>query len=155
VLSGRLRGRSTLIQLRRGIIAEVAVGAAILAASGILIAQPPGKVSLAAQRAKPKHATVQLTAQARAEVAVTPGTKGPVQVTITLTGNITPISVTATASLPADRLGPIPLSLQAAGPKTYTASDVILPASGDWEITLTVKTSEFDATTAVARLHLS
>ncbi len=131
------------------------MGAAVLAVSGVLIAQPPGKVSLAALRAKPAHATVTVTNTAQAQVDVTPGTAGPVQVTVTLTGNITPINVSASASLPSRQLGPIPMTLQAVGPKTYTASDVVLPSSGRWEISVTVKTSEFDSTTAVARLRVS
>jgi len=155
VLASRMRGRGTLLRLRRGLVVEVAVGAALLAASGILIAQPPGKVSLAAQRAKPKHATVTVTNKAQAQVDVTPGTAGPVQVTVTLTGEIAPINVSASASLPARQLGPIPMTLQVVGPKTYTASDVVLPSSGRWEISVTVKTSEFDSTTAVARLRVS
>jgi copper transport protein len=155
VLASRMHGRGTLLRLRRGLVVEVVVGAALLAASGILISQPPGKVSLAALRAKPKHATVTVTNTAQAQVDVTPGTAGPVQVTVTLTGNITPIDVSASASLPSRQLGPIPMALQAIGPKTYTASDVVLPSPGRWEISVTVKTSEFDSTTAVARLPVS
>jgi copper transport protein len=155
VLSRRADGVNTLTRLRRGLVTEVAVGAVVLAASGVLIAQPPGKVALAAQRAKPQTADIAVTATARAQVVVTPGARGPVQITVTLTGDITPIGVTAAASLPAQNLGPIAVPLQAAGPKTYTAGDVDLPSSGTWEISLTVKTSEFDSTNAVARLHIS
>jgi len=32
---------------------------------------------------------------------------------------------------------------------------VLLPSSGDWQINFVVKTSEFDASTAVAKLHIS
>jgi copper transport protein len=155
VLSRRADGVNTLTRLRRGLVTEVAVGAVVLAASGVLIAQPPGKVALAAQRAKPQTADIAVTATARAQVVVTPGARGPVQIIVTLTGDITPIGVTAAASLPAQNLGPIAVPLQAAGPKTYTAGDVDLPSSGTWEISLTVKTSEFDSTNAVARLHIS
>lgn len=55
---------------------------------------------------------------------------------------------------PADELGPIPVPLQAAGPGRY-ASTVLLPTAGRWELSLTVRTSEFDSTVAVARFRLS
>jgi len=65
------------------------------------------------------------------------------------------LSRRGTASLPARQLGPIPVKLQAAGPGSYTSTDVLLPAAGAWEISLTVRASEFDSTVAVARVSVS
>jgi copper transport protein len=141
--------------MRRTLLTEVVVGVVVLGVTGVLVAQPPGKVSLAAERAKPKSATVAVTADATARVEIAPGTHGDVEVEVVLSGSITPTAVTATASLPAKSLGPIPVKLQSAGPKSYTASGVLLPAAGAWQISLTVQTSEFDSTTAVAVVHLS
>jgi len=155
ILAHRLQGYSTLIRLRRALLAEVVVGAIVLAVSGVLIAQPPGKVSLATIRAKPRHVGVAVSNSLSADVSVSPGTRGPVQVSISLTGTGNPLTVTATASLPSKSLGPIAVPLQAIGPRSYTASDVLLPSSGDWQINFVVKTSEFDASTAVAKLHIS
>ena len=148
------RSRSVLTRLRRTLITEVTVGAAVLVATGILIAQPPGQVALAAQRSKPQTTTVAVTNTAKAVVEVTPGKHGSVEVAVQLTGAIKPTDVTATASLPAKGLGPIPVKLQAAGPATYSATDVLLPSAGDWLISVTVQTSQFDSTTAVAKIHL-
>lgn len=148
-------GRGPLQRMRRTIAVEVAVGAVVLAVTGVLIAQPPGKVALAAERSKPQVATVAVTDKATARVEIDPGVHGNVEVQVSLTGSITPTQVTATAGLPARSLGPIVLSLQANGPKTYTSNDVVLPSAGDWQITLNVQTSQFDSTTAVATLHLS
>jgi copper transport protein len=144
-----------LQRMRRTLFVEVLVGATVLAVTGVLIAQPPGKVALAAERSKPKTATVAVTKQSSAQVEVSPGNHGTVEVGVELTGSITPIQVTATASLPSRQLGPIPVQLQATGPRSYTASDVLLPSAGMWEVTLTVQTSEFDSTTSVARVRIS
>lgn len=148
------RPGSPLARLRRTLLTEVVVGAAVLAATGVLIAQPPGNVALAAQRSKPRLASVAVTAKSNAVVKVDPGVHGSVQFSVQLTGGLKPVAVTATASLPAKQLGPIPMKLQQAGPGSYTASGVLLPAAGTWQVQLTVQTSEFDSTTAVAKLKV-
>jgi copper transport protein len=153
VLARPAGGRSTLVRLRRGLLTEVVVGAAVLAATGVLIAQPPGNVALAAERGKPRTTTVAVTGSAKAVVEVDPGVHGSVQFTIQLTG-LKPTSVTASASLPAKQLGPIPMKLQPIGPGSYSASGVLLPSAGMWQVTMTVQTSEFDSTTAVATLKV-
>jgi copper transport protein len=142
-------------ELRRTVLSEVVIGALVLAATGVLIFQPPGKVALAAERSKPRHTTVQVTAATRAAVDVTPGVHGNVRITVRLTGGSRPTGITATASLPAQKLGPIPVKLQAAGSGSYTSTDVLLPAAGLWELSLTVQTSEFDSTVSVARVRIS
>ncbi|MDQ1691770.1 MAG: copper transport protein, partial [Pseudonocardiales bacterium] len=118
-----------LRRMRRTLLIEALVGAIVLGVTGVLIAQPPGKVALAAVRAKPRFTTVAVTPAAQARVEVTPGTHGTVQIQIAITGNVTPIQVSAQASLPAKQLGPIPVPLQASGPKIYTASGVNLPSA--------------------------
>jgi copper transport protein len=162
VLLGRLArrrlrspaGESALARLRRTLGIEVAVGAIVLAATGVLVSEPPGTVALAAHRAQARQTTVAVTAQSNAVVEVDPGVHGSVQFSIRLTGGIKPTAVTATASLPAKQLGPIPLKLQATGPASYTASGVLLPSAGTWQLQITVQTSEFDSTTAVAKVKV-
>jgi len=150
----RPAGERPLSRLRGTLLTEVVVGATVLAATGVLIAQPPGNVALAAERSKARQTTVAVTTKSNAVVEVEPGVHGSVQITIGLTGGIKPTAVTASASLPAKQLGPIPLKLQAAGPSSYTASGVLLPSAGTWQIQVTVQTSEFDSTTAVAKLKV-
>ncbi len=142
-------------RLTRTLLVEVAIGALVLAATAVLVSQPPGKVALAAERAEPRHATVQVNAATQASVDVTPGVHGDVRIAVRLAGGSAPTGITATASLPAQKLGPIPVPLQPAGPGSYTSSDVLLPVAGTWELTLTVQTSEFDSTVAIARVKVS
>jgi copper transport protein len=143
-----------LRRMRATLLTEVCVGALVLAMSGVLISQAPGKVALAAERSRPRSATVAVTGSARATVSITPGVHGSVSIDIVLSGSITPSAISASASLPSKSLGPIALALQSAGPTTYTASGVILPSAGAWQITVTVQTSQFDSTTAVATVRL-
>lgn len=147
--------RSTLGRLRRTLLTEVTIGAAVLGATAVLISQPPGKVALAAQRSKPQHVTVALTSSSQAMVEVSPAAHGNVGFVLQVIGGTKPTSVTATASLPSKELGPIPIPLRAAGSMDYTASGVLLPVAGSWQVTLTVQTSEFDSTSAVATLKVS
>lgn len=150
----RVAGRSTLTRLRRTLVTEITVGAVVLAVTGVLIAQPPGSVALAAERGKARSTEVAVTASSRAVVQVDPGVHGSVQISIRLIGGAKPTSVTATASLPAKQLGPLSVPLQAAGPDSYSGSGVLLPSAGVWQISVTVQTSQFDSTTAVASLRV-
>lgn len=147
--------RSTLGRLRRTLLTEVTIGAVVLGATAVLISQPPGKVALAAQRSKPQHVMVELTSSSQAMVEISPAAHGNVGFEVQVVGGTKPTSVTATASLPSKELGPIPIPLKAAGTLEYTASGVLLPVAGKWQVTLTVQTSEFDSTTAVATLKVS
>jgi copper transport protein len=51
------------------------------------------------------------------------------------------------ATLPSKSIGPLPLSVQNAGPGHYIVQDALLNAPGDWEIELTLRTSRFDELT--------
>lgn len=141
-------------RLRRTVVVEIVTAAAVLLATGTLIIQAPGRTAIAIAHAKPRVETVSLTAGSEARVQVTPGTHGPVAVRIDITGGDTPLQVSATASLPAQQIGPIALDLSAATPRSLSVQNVVLPAKGDWRIDLTVRTSQFDSTVAATTVHL-
>jgi copper transport protein len=140
-------------RLRRSIGAEVVLAVAVLAATAVLVAEPPGKAATAVQQAKPRSTTVALGGGGRATVRVEPGRHGPVSVTVSVSG-VRAQQVTATASLPQKQLGPIPVPLTASSTDVYIASGVVLPNAGSWTFSLTVRTSEFDASTADAVIRL-
>jgi copper transport protein len=154
VLARPAGGWSTLYRLRRTLLVELAVGVLVLAVTGVLISEPPGKVALAADRAKPRSTTVEVSASSRAVVGVDPGVHGTVVITIRLDGGAPASKVTATASLPAKQLGPIPVPLKAVGANSYSGSGVLLPSAGMWQVSVTVQTSQFDSTTAVAAVRV-
>lgn len=139
---------------RRTVLIESIVGAAVLAATAVLVAEPPGNVALAAQHAQPHSASVQLGGGRTARVTASPGQHGPATITVELSGSAAPMQVLATAALPAQELGPIPVRLARAGPFTYRAVGVLLPAAGLWTVDLVVQSSTFDATTASVSIRL-
>lgn len=55
--------------------------------------------------------------------------------------------VRAAFVLPAGGLGPLPVELTRIGPGAYQALDTQLPVAGDWQLELTVRTSDIDSTT--------
>jgi copper transport protein len=52
--------------------------------------------------------------------------------------------LTVTATLPDKQIGPLPLTVQNAGPGHYIVQSALLNAPGDWELGLTLRVSEFD-----------
>ncbi len=141
-------------RMRRSVLAELAIGAAVLAVTAVLVAEPPGAAAEATAHSAARQTTIQLGGGRSAAVVVDPGRHGPVTITVTLSGGPAPLGLTATAALPAKELGPIPLPLSPDGPGSYAASGVLLPAAGDWEIDLDVRTSQFDSTTADGHVRL-
>jgi copper transport protein len=52
--------------------------------------------------------------------------------------------LTVTATLPSKSIGPLPLTVQGAGPGHYIVQGALLNAPGDWDIDLALRVSEFD-----------
>jgi copper transport protein len=140
-------------RIRRTVLAEVTIGMAVLAVTSVLVAEPPGQVALAADRASARSAHVALGGGRTATVTLDPGRHGPVTVTVALSPGAKPQQLTATAALPDKQLGPITIPLRAGGAQ-YSASGVVLPSAGRWTIRLTVRTSEFDSVVADTKIRL-
>jgi copper transport protein len=86
------------------------------------------------------------------DVHLSPGIAGENTIVLTLTDAdglpIEPLAApTVSAALPADGFGPIDAAVHDLGPGQYHCI-VDLPLPGVWEITVQVRTSEFDAATA-------
>ncbi|MEP7179434.1 MAG: CopD family protein, partial [Pseudonocardiales bacterium] len=140
-------------RLRRSVLVEIAVAGCVLVLTAVLVAQPRGEEAIATRELRPATASADLGDGSSAEVSVTPGRHGTVVIDVSLNGTDA-TKVTATAALPGKQLGPIPVPLTANGTGQYTASNVNLPAAGDWLISLVVTTSAFDATAAQVKIHL-
>jgi copper transport protein len=143
------------VRLRRAVLAEVALGVAVLAVTAVLVAQPPGRAAAADTAAKSQTSRIQLGAGRTATLNVAPGRHGPVSVSLSLSPGAKPVGVTLKAALPAKQLGPIDIPLTSGGGLTYAASSILLPSPGAWTFTLNLRTSEFDAVTADTTIHLS
>ena len=77
---------------------------------------------------------------------IDPAHTGPVDVTITLNGVRTLQSLTVTAALPGQHLGPLPAPLRAGStPSQFEDHGLDLPLPGRWQFELTLRTSQFDS----------
>jgi copper transport protein len=140
-------------RVRRAVLVEVVLAIGILVATSLLVAQPRGAEALAVVRAQPRSGAVDIGGGRIVTVTLDPGKHGDIAATVVFTGT-QPVQVTATAVLPSQELGPIPLDLRPNGHDIYGASGVLLPAAGNWRIDLVVTTSKFSATTASVTIHL-
>jgi copper transport protein len=140
-------------RMRRSVLVEVVVAALVLALAAVLVAQPRGADALATKDRAAVHASAPLGDGNVAQLTVDPGRHGVVSVEIAVPER--PQSVTATATLPARRIGPLPIRLVGDGPGLYSAAGVELPVAGTWVIALVVTSSRFDAIATDARVALS
>jgi copper transport protein len=62
--------------------------------------------------------------------------------------------LTATAELPAKRIGPLPLRVTVAGPGHYILSSAVLSPAGTWQIRFTDRVSEFEEHTRTVRVPI-
>jgi copper transport protein len=144
-----------LERMRRAVLVEIVLAIAVLAATSVLVAQPRGKEAVAIQQQRPVSASAPLGAGRSATVTIEPGRHGLVTATVALSPGARATSVTATATLTAKQLGPIPMQLTANGADLYGASGINLPVAGKWVITLVVTTSATDAVTTSATIQLN
>lgn len=62
--------------------------------------------------------------------------------------------LTATASLPAKGIGPLPLKLRLAGPGHYILESAVLSPAGTWQIAITDRVSEFEQHTRIVKVPI-
>ncbi len=62
--------------------------------------------------------------------------------------------LTATASLPSKRIGPLPLKLTRAGPGHYILNSAVLSPAGTWHIAITDRVSEFEQHTRIVNVPI-
>lgn len=143
--------------LRRLVGTEVAIAAAILVATSVLVTQPRGPEAIAAKHQQPVTRSASLGEGRTVRLTVDPGTHGQVSAFVAITGGRmnTRDQLAITAALPSAQLGPIPLRLSSNGPHQYSASALVLPQAGRWVFTVVDTVSEFDAVTASLTLPLS
>ena len=142
--------------LRRGVGVEIAVLAAVLAVTSVLVTEPPASRAYA-NRSADRAVTVTVTFDTirSATIEIDPAHTGAVDVTISLTGVRSIENLTVTAALPSQHLGPLPVPLHVGTtPAEFTAHDLDLPLPGAWQFELTLRTSEFDSTVADATVAI-
>lgn len=139
--------------LRRSVLVELVGGVVVLVLSAVLVSQYPAKASVAT----PVEVTLPLQSAAGSDgngtvqVSVDPARQGPTTVHVYLydaQGRLAqPQQIAVSLTEVQQEIGPLDVELAAAGPGHYVATPV-LPSSGTWTLTVTVRLDEFTAVTA-------
>jgi copper transport protein len=136
--------RGAGVLLRRTLRAELLLGASVLAVTGALAGYPPS--TAVSSGPVTREADV---GPAHMQLTVDPATTGPNEVHLYLFDHRSGAQfggakeVRATAALPAKGIDGLPLDLHTAGPGHLTGT-ATLPVSGDWQLTVAVRVSDFD-----------
>jgi copper transport protein len=144
--------RDQLPSLRRSMLVEAVLGAAIVLISAVLAGTPPAQ----AIAADPVDVTMQLEGSSGAagsvQVAVAPAQAGSNVLQLYLydeEGRATqPEQIRVAIVEEQQEIGPLAVEIAAAGPGRYIAQDMTVPTAGTWRLTVTVRLDEFTATTA-------
>ncbi|MEW1637425.1 copper resistance protein CopC [Streptomyces sp. NPDC093801] len=151
--------------LRRSVLAEAAVAVVLLAVTTVLTGTEPGR-ALEQEAGRGSAATavpdraIKITlpydtggqnGKGSVRVELDPGRVGANTLHLWADGadgkpaDLPEIKISFT--LPAQEIGPLPVTPDRAAPGHWTASGVQLPLAGEWRIDVTVRTSDIDQTT--------
>lgn len=135
---------------RRSLVRSVAIETLLVLlvfgiAAGWRFTPPPRSLAIAAAQPAQMHIH---TAQAMADITVTPGRAGPVSVSaILMTGDFGPLDareVTFVFSNPAAGIEPFRRKAEKPGDGSWRAGDVVLPLPGKWTIRIDILVTDFD-----------
>ncbi|MGY1699378.1 copper resistance CopC/CopD family protein [Geodermatophilus sp. SYSU D00766] len=138
--------------LRRSVLVEAAVAAAVLVLSAVLVGIPPARAAVS----QPVDVTLPLQAAAgevgSVQLSVDPARPGPNTVHVYLfdeEGQLTqPADLRVTLTEPAQEIGPLDVDLEPAGPGHWVADGASIPGAGTWTLAVSVRLDEFTAATA-------
>jgi copper transport protein len=145
--AGESPGRTGLL-LRRALRAEVALMAAVLAATAALASYAPPSTA-----SGPFSATADL-GPARLDLTVDPARAGANELHLYLFSRSDGTQfdrvkeLTVSARLPERRIGPLDLSVHKAGPGHWLVRRADVAPAGEWRLDVSARVSEFDAYTA-------
>ncbi|TFV89829.1 copper resistance protein CopC [Blastococcus sp. CT_GayMR16] len=138
--------------LRRSVLVELAVAAAVLALSATLVGLPPARAAVA----QPVDALLPLQSatgpSGSVQVSVDPARPGGNTLHVYLfddTGRLTqPADITVSLTEASQQIGPLDVELSPAGPGHYVSDAMDIPGAGTWTLAVSVRLDEFTATTA-------
>ncbi|MEO3999709.1 copper resistance protein CopC [Mesorhizobium sp. CAU 1732] len=141
-------GSAARSRLTRSIGAETVVVLIIFAiAAGWRFTPPPRALAIAAAQPASMHIH---TADAMADLTVSPGRTGPVTVSaVIMTGEFGPLDakdVTFVFSNPGAGIEPFRRKASKPGDGTWLADDVVLPLAGTWTVRLDILITDFEMT---------
>lgn len=149
------RTLETLSMLRRSVAAETGIALVVLAATAILVNSVPGR-NAAGLSSQPGSTDVSLqfntgTAAGTVLVVVEPGKIGPNQTHLLIENTkgepYDPVQVSVSYALPSRNFGPVNSKVVANGPGHYLDQPTLLTFAGQWQVSVTIRSDEFDETT--------
>ncbi|MBP2404043.1 Copper transport protein YcnJ precursor [Streptomyces netropsis] len=160
--------------LRRSVGAEAAVAVVLLAVTTVLTGTQPGRAEAEQQRAASGAAAPAATGPAEARIPYdTGGTNGRGTARITLDPgrsgrNTLDVAVTDAAGRPVDvpelevsftekakEIGPLRATLERRPGGRWQATGFQLPMAGEWQLSLTVRTSDIDQVTEIKNVKIN
>ncbi|MFF5127522.1 copper resistance protein CopC [Streptomyces syringium] len=160
--------------LRRSVCAEAAVAVVLLAVTTVLTGTQPGRAEAEQQRAASGAAAPAATGPAEVRVPYdTGGTNGRGTARITLDPgrsgrNTLAVAVTDAAGRPVDvpelevsftekakEIGPLRATLERRPGGRWQATGFQLPMAGEWQLSLTVRTSDIDQVTEIKNVKIN
>jgi copper transport protein len=142
---GHDEGVAATVLVRRTVVAEACLLLAVLGVTGFLVNQPPREQPEAAAPAAGRVESA-VVGDFRVLATLTPGSRGDNTVTVQIQDQAgDPVDVFAapevSLSSAAVDLGSVPVAPVGAG--TY-AAEAVLPASGEWQVQVSLRAAEFD-----------
>jgi copper transport protein len=154
--AARRAQRDMLGTLRLSVRWEVAIALVVLGLTAALVATPPGghdhgPGTAEAAPAGPFLSALSLPGSGDVQVWVDPARTGANQIVLNVRDgqgvNKDVPEVAAQLRLPANNLGPLPVTLARTGPGQFVANGVVVPVAGTWQLSLRVRSTDFDETT--------
>ncbi|MGW0772914.1 copper resistance protein CopC [Streptomyces sp. NPDC002835] len=152
--------------LRRSVLAETGVAVILLAVTTVLTSTEPGRTEEQAAEAGDSRSTAQQAGPVEREIPFDTGGengKGTVRLSLdpalsggndmhlwTLSPEGKPLDapeVKVSFTLKAKQIGPLPITPDRVSAGHWSASAVQIPMPGDWQVKVTVRTSDIDQTT--------
>ncbi|MDT0451929.1 FixH family protein [Streptomyces hesseae] len=159
--------------LRRSVLAEAAVAVVVLAVTTALTGTQPGRAETEQRRAAGRTAAPSVPRPAEVRIAYDTGGangRGTARVTVdpARTGaNTLAVTLTDPSGRPVDvpeltlsmtekekQIGPLRAALERQSAGLWKAKDFRLPMAGDWQLSLTVRTSDIDQVTEIENVKI-
>jgi len=149
-------------RLRQSVRWEVVIAGVVLGLTAALVATPPGGHDHGPVAAADAGTGPFLSALAvpggDVQVWVDPARTGQNQIVLNVRDgrgiNRDVPEVRAQLRLPANNIGPLPVTLSRTGAGQFTASNVVVPVAGAWQLSLQVRSSDFDETTVDTQIRM-
>ncbi|HEU5475955.1 MAG TPA: copper resistance protein CopC [Actinophytocola sp.] len=161
--SARRDRRDLLGRLRQSVRWEVAIAAVVLGLTAALVATPPGGQDLgpvAAAESAPAGPYLDALAVPGGDVQVwvDPARTGNNQIVVNVRDgqgiNRDIPEVQAQLRLPANNIGPLEVALARTAAGQFVADRVLVPVAGTWQLSLRVRSSEFEETTVDTQIQM-